>query len=351
MVLLAANAACAFLLVRVFFPARAPVPPALASATEEAPAPQLPKPAARPLHNERDARLESRVRHHIDAALSKAREETRGKVQPGEVTVAVHLRELAVPGDVVAIAPERSLRPASNMKLVTTAAALVLLGPEWSFETRFASAAPIEGGHLRGDLVVRAGGDPLYDPEAAGEVEPLLAPALDELARAGVRTIDGQLVLDENGFQPAEPGPSWPAGDRWKEYCALAGGFSANAGCLTATVRAGEGGPAAVELHPRAHGLPDAPRGAHGGRQAGSRHPRRSADRHSGRRGLDPARRAGVVDALRGQRSGRALRARAAGGPARSRDRSRGRARARDAPERGRRARCWPRSRRRSSAC
>lgn len=213
-------------------------------------------PARRALTNDEDTQLARRIQARVDAAREKARSETKGKVQPAEVTIAVHVRELAVPGDVVAISADRSLRPASNMKLVTTAAALVLVGPDWNFETRFESAAPIENGHLRGDLVVRAGGDPLYDPAAAGEVSAFFAPALDALARAGITTIDGALVLDENGFQAPEAGPSWPAGDRWKEYCALAGGFSANAGCLTATVRTSGGGAASVDVRPEAHGFP-----------------------------------------------------------------------------------------------
>lgn len=265
--LLAANAACALFLWYALTAdrgasAHAPADEhaladdhALAHAVARADVPE-PSPTRRALANDRDAQLTARIQARVDAAREKARSETKGKVQPGEVTIAVHVRELAVPGDVVAIAADRSLRPASNMKLVTTAAALVLLGPDWNFETKFTSAAPVENGHLRGDLVVRAGGDPLYDPAAAGEVDALLAPALDALVRAGIRAVDGALVLDENGFQPPEPGPSWPSGDRWKEYCALAGGFSANAGCLTATVRTQGGGAAAVDVRPEFHGFP-----------------------------------------------------------------------------------------------
>ncbi|MBI5361688.1 MAG: D-alanyl-D-alanine carboxypeptidase/D-alanyl-D-alanine-endopeptidase [Planctomycetes bacterium] len=262
--ILGANALCLFLLWKLGLPrlgarADASAPPAArVEAPVEGPAPADARSAAPDVVNARDPRLEARIEQCIRTALDKAARETKGRVQPSEVTVAVHVRELAVDGELVALRADRSLRPASNLKLVTTAAALVLLGPDWSFRTRFTSSAPIVAGRLQGDLVVRASGDPLYDPEAKGEVEELLAPALEALRAAGIAAIDGRIVLDEGSFQPPEPGPAWPTEkDAWKEYCALAGGFSANAGCLTATVAATEGTSARVVVRPRAHAFPE----------------------------------------------------------------------------------------------
>lgn len=252
-----ANALCAFLLWSLWSEHRAGAVDARVALS--APAPGAASAAVpRVVRNERDHGLEARVEGRIQSALNRAVSETKGKLDPREVTIAVHVRELAVPGEIVARQADRSLRPASNLKLVTTAAALAVLGPDWCFETRFESNAPIVDGHLRGDLVVRAGGDPLYDPAGSGEVSQLLAPALDELSRAGVQAIDGALVIDEGNFQAPERGPAWPTEkDAWKEYCALAGGFSANAGCLTALVRASDGGAARVDVRPNGHGRPE----------------------------------------------------------------------------------------------
>ena len=92
-------------------------------------------------------------------------------------------------------------------------------------------------GVLQGDLVVHAGGDPLYDRDAKGDVSKLLAPVVAGLRASGVTRIDGAIVLDEGAFQDPGPGPAWPSEkQRWQEFCALAGGFNANAGCLTAFV-------------------------------------------------------------------------------------------------------------------
>ncbi len=258
--IVAANAACVFLLWRMVSAwggepqdqvvaapqAHAPVAPGAPVVDEVVGIP------ARPI----DGALSARIRAQIAAARERARLETKGKVSPGDVHVAVHVRQL-FGAELVKIDADRVMRPASNMKLVTTAAAIVLLGADWNFETVLESDGPPVNGHIAGDLVVRAGGDPLFDAEGTGGIARLLAPALGELARAGIVAVDGAVVLDEASFQSPAPGPSWPAENQhWDEYCALAGGFSANAGCLTATVMPGTVGRAAVvAVEPRHHGL------------------------------------------------------------------------------------------------
>src|SRR3954469_14129167 len=52
------------------------------------------------------------------------------------------------------------MMPASNMKIVTLAAAAEKLGWEFRYETTVAAAGPIAGGVLQGDLVVSGNGDP-----------------------------------------------------------------------------------------------------------------------------------------------------------------------------------------------
>jgi D-alanyl-D-alanine carboxypeptidase/D-alanyl-D-alanine-endopeptidase (penicillin-binding protein 4) len=51
--------------------------------------------------------------------------------------------------------------PASSLKTLTTATALEVLGPDFRFTTTLKSTAPIEGGVIRGDLVIVGGGDPM----------------------------------------------------------------------------------------------------------------------------------------------------------------------------------------------
>src|SRR5690554_2832778 len=55
--------------------------------------------------------------------------------------------------------------PASVLKLVTTATAVEILGPEYRFETQIGYTGTIERGVLKGDLIIVGGGDPTLGSE------------------------------------------------------------------------------------------------------------------------------------------------------------------------------------------
>lgn len=232
-------------------------PSAADAATPRATHATAPSPPTFTRRVEVDAGLTARIRARISDAVSAASKATKGRAGPGAVEVAVHVRELGASGEIVAIDADRSMRPASNLKLVTSSAALVLLGPGFAFRTVLETDGTVEGGVLRGDLVARAAGDPLHDREGKGSLEAFLEPLLLGLERRGIRRIEGALVLDELDFAAPAPAPGWPdAGQHWSEFCALSGGFSANAGCLTATVRPrAVGQEAEVRVEPRRNGL------------------------------------------------------------------------------------------------
>lgn len=204
-----------------------------------------------------DAALVAQLEARIATTLRDAQKRSSGKVTASNTTIAVHVFDPA--GDRVLVNRQARvpLRPASTMKLVTSAAALVALGEEWNFETRFESSGEIRDGVLEGDLVVHAEADPFFDPEAQGQVKHLLRPAIDQLRAQGVRSIRGRVILDEGRFLEPGPAPGWPsANQHWQEHCALSAGFSANAGCLTAVVRAGKSGSQAFsEVRPASNGL------------------------------------------------------------------------------------------------
>ncbi|MEI7612762.1 MAG: D-alanyl-D-alanine carboxypeptidase/D-alanyl-D-alanine-endopeptidase [Betaproteobacteria bacterium] len=87
----------------------------------------------------------------------------------------------------------QGMNPASAMKLVTTYAALELLGPAFTWKTvALADTAPIDG-ILEGSLYLRGSGD----PRLALEQFWLL---LRQLRSRGIREIRGDLVLDRSAF-------------------------------------------------------------------------------------------------------------------------------------------------------
>ncbi|MSR61882.1 MAG: D-alanyl-D-alanine carboxypeptidase/D-alanyl-D-alanine-endopeptidase [Planctomycetes bacterium] len=216
-----------------------------------------PAPRVDPRHAQRAAALTERFRARITHWIGEANRLSKGKASAKNVRVAACVRALGAREDLVSLRADAPQPPASNMKLVTTAAALILLGREAQWVTPCEASAPLRDGALAGDLVLHAAGDPLWDARGHGEVEGRLAECARALAAAGLRRIQGDLVLDEGSFETPGPGPSWPdPSQHWAEYCALSGGFNANGGILHALVRAGAvGASAALAVHPSPHGL------------------------------------------------------------------------------------------------
>ncbi|VVO11396.1 D-alanyl-D-alanine carboxypeptidase/D-alanyl-D-alanine-endopeptidase [Pseudomonas fluorescens] len=92
-----------------------------------------------------------------------------------------------------------SVNPASTMKLVTTYAALEMLGPNHQWKTEFYTDGVLSGGILRGNLYLKGGGDPKLNMEK-------LWLLMRDLRANGVQQVTGDLVLDRNFFvQPQLP--------------------------------------------------------------------------------------------------------------------------------------------------
>ncbi|HCF57720.1 MAG TPA: D-alanyl-D-alanine carboxypeptidase/D-alanyl-D-alanine-endopeptidase, partial [Myxococcales bacterium] len=122
------------------------------------------------------------------------------------------------------------LNPASNVKLFTSAAALVRLGPEFRFDTEFLvddqskAARPRKGqgsGDLRGNLYVRGTGDPSITTEKLWGIA-------NELYFAGLRSVSGNLVLDDSYFDGNRIGPGFDQEESDRAYMAPTGALSLN---------------------------------------------------------------------------------------------------------------------------
>lgn len=88
----------------------------------------------------------------------------------------------------------KPMNPASVMKLVTTYAALELLGPAHVWKTQVFADAPPRAGVLAGNLYLRGDGDPALTQER-------LWLLLRQLRARGVTTVNGDLVLDRSAFR------------------------------------------------------------------------------------------------------------------------------------------------------
>lgn len=111
----------------------------------------------------------------------------------------------------LSLGAERALNPASVMKLVTTFAALDLLGPDFTWRTGFYADGPVAEGVLRGNLYVRGGGDPKFVRERIEE-------AFAALQARGVRVILGDMVLDHSAYDLPERDPGAFDGEALRPY-------------------------------------------------------------------------------------------------------------------------------------
>lgn len=121
------------------------------------------------------------------------------KIPAASVAVVVQPVDSAPP--LVAHNAAQAMNPASTMKLVTTYAALDLLGPAWTWKTTaWIDGAPVDG-RLAGNLYLKGSGDPHF------AIEHLTA-LLRQLRVRGINQIAGDLVLDRTVFNvPAvDPG-------------------------------------------------------------------------------------------------------------------------------------------------
>ena len=109
---------------------------------------------------------------------------------------------------------QAAVNPASLMKLVTTSAALDLLGPAWTWRTpvwlqgRWAPGLP---GVFEGDVVIKGSGDPKLVIERVWLL-------LRRLQQLGVREIRGDIVLDRSAFEAPGQGPADFDGETLRPY-------------------------------------------------------------------------------------------------------------------------------------
>ena len=155
---------------------------------------------------------------------------------------------------------EKMLVPASNMKIVTGAAALESLGPDYVYRTPVAATGPIAGGELRGDLVVIGSGDPTISSQFPGRVDAraVFRAWADSLRARGVRRVTGSVVGHDEAFDDVPYGRGWAWDDMDAYYAAEVSALHLNEGVVNVRVTRGNavGAPAVVTLDPPTSYIP-----------------------------------------------------------------------------------------------
>ena len=225
-----------------------PSPPAPSPAAPVAPAaPPAPQPASptaavggsAPEPAPFEARAEFLARR-IDAIVAARSAELAG------ARIGIAVADVASDRIVYQRDPDGLYNIASNTKLVTAAAALALLGPDFRYYTALYGAAPDRSGVVAGDLYIRGRGDP-------GLGTPELYQLVRELRQNRVKKVEGRLVIDVDYFDDRDLPPHFE--EKPKDpapYRAPIGATSLNFNAVSLSLRpaASGSGPCTVAVDP-----------------------------------------------------------------------------------------------------
>jgi serine-type D-Ala-D-Ala carboxypeptidase/endopeptidase (penicillin-binding protein 4) len=174
---------------------------------------------------EPDADALAHLRSRLDKLLAS---HGQPKVQAGARVIELPSGRVLYDND-----GQRPLVPASNMKLVTLAAAIDRLGEDFEIKTTLAARNK--------DLIVIGGGDPTIGDEKllrkhGQSVTALFHEWADKLKAAGVREIAGDIVIDDSIFNHQFVHPNWPSDQYQRHYEAPVGGLDFNSNCVSVRV-------------------------------------------------------------------------------------------------------------------
>lgn len=139
-----------------------------------------------------------------------------------------------------------ALIPASNLKLIVSAAALDMIGPDAKLKTSLYITGPISrDGILKGDVILKGGGDPVFSSEQLAEMA-------KTLWRLGVKTVTGNLIADDSMFDDTRLGIGWSWDYESFGYAAQISALNLDGNSVKVWVYPGKkvGSPAIVKLVP-----------------------------------------------------------------------------------------------------
>jgi D-alanyl-D-alanine carboxypeptidase/D-alanyl-D-alanine-endopeptidase (penicillin-binding protein 4) len=137
----------------------------------------------------------------------------RQQLVADEAVTAV-VRDVATGEKLVEMNPTTPRIPASVMKILPTFAALDLLGPAYTWKTRALADGPVTHGVLKGNLYLKGGGDPLMTIERWWRF-------VSDLRQTGLKTIEGDIVVDDEFFATPDQRPGDFDGRPYRTYNVL----------------------------------------------------------------------------------------------------------------------------------
>ena len=135
--------------------------------------------------------------------------------------VAIYVQAVDAPTPILTLNAGKSMNPASVMKLVTTYAALDLLTPAYRWKTEVYRDGNIVNGVLNGNLIIKGFGDPSFKAQEFWRL-------LMSLRQAGIRDINGDLLIDKSVFAKNVGNRKTFDAETWRAYNAEPSAFLVN---------------------------------------------------------------------------------------------------------------------------
>lgn len=168
---------------------------------------------------------------------------------------SVHITDLDTGEELASYEGDRVMIPASNMKLLTSGAALYVLGSDFTFKTKLI----IDDSVSPPTLIIRGDGDPaLGDPAIFIGEQPdvTLASLFDQIAgalkNAQIERL-GRIIVDDRVFDREYTHPCWPKDQLNRWYCAQVGGLNFYTNVINVYTEPSGGSTPIVSLEPDAH--------------------------------------------------------------------------------------------------
>lgn len=153
-----------------------------------------------------------------------------------EESVTVVVRNVQSGEDLIEVNARVPRQPASVIKVLPTFAALDMLGPAYLWKTRAWADGPVVKGVLAGNLYLQGGGDPLMTIERWWRF-------VTDLRQTGLRSIQGDVIVDEGYFAAIDQFPGDFDGRPWRTYNVLPNALLVNLQSSEFIVRPRDGGP------------------------------------------------------------------------------------------------------------
>jgi len=222
-------------------------------ATEASPTPS-PETSPTPARSTAPARPLNKAPRTLAELLTRIQEIVRQPaLEPG--FFAVKIVSLDTGNVIFEQNANKFIRPASNMKLYTVAAAFDRLTPDYHFMTSVYAKEKVDDGKIKGDLIIYGRGDPSIAARFNnGDYFKGINDLADRIVAAGVKRVKGDLVGDESYLNGAPLGSGWEWEDLQWSYGAQVSALTVNDNAIDLTVKPGEkvGAPVVITTGPPA---------------------------------------------------------------------------------------------------